>query len=144
MHLSVLLPLQESLLLHSTLLNVDKEEKPGTANQAQREQEIERTTVVASIIDNGRADQWADESTRLSHDREQTEKKKFFPSRCDLGDHGLRIAVPRTDKQSIESLVYPNLPLVMETEALRPDADHAPAVEKDDAYGDDHEHGLGG
>lgn len=37
---------------------------------------------------------------------------------------------------------HPNLPSMVETESLRPDADHPPAVKQDDSHCDSVEHGL--
>ena len=105
LHFCVLFLLQENFLLNSTLFNINEEEKPCAAEQTQREQEIERATVVAGIIDNGRAHQWPNKSACFADDGEQAEEKKFFAPWCDLRDHGLRIAVPWTDKQAVEDLI---------------------------------------
>lgn len=41
-------------------------------------------------------------------------------------------------------LVDPYFPLVVKSERLCPDSDHAPAIKQDDAYSDRIEHCLGG
>ena len=44
---------------------------------------------------------------------------------------------------SYSQKTYPNFPLIVEAELLRPDANHAPAVEQYNADCDNHEHSLG-
>ena len=65
-------------------------------------------------------------------------------SGCDFANHDLRVGIPRAHKQSIEDLVHPDFPHVLEAEVGRPVSDHAPAIEQDDAYHDGVEHGLRG
>lgn len=142
--LQTLLPLQELSLFHPTLLHVDEPPKPHTTSQTQCEQEVERTAVVPRIIDNRTAHQRADERTRLAHNAKQRKEQELLTPRRHLTDHRLAVAVPRTHKQAVESLIHPDLPALVEAEVLAPDADHAPAIEEHDTHCDDHEHGLGG
>lgn len=88
------LPLQESLLLQPTLLDIHKEEKEGATSQTQSKEKVEWTTIVAGIIDDGTAYQRSNESAGLSDDRKKTEEQELFASGCDLADHRLRVAVP--------------------------------------------------
>lgn len=143
-HLDRLLPLQEPLLLNPTLTNIHEKEQPRATNQTQREQEVKRTTIIPRIVDNRTADQRPNKRTRLTDDREQAEEEELLAPRRHLADHGLRVTVPRADEQAVEDLVQPDFPALVEPEGLRPDADHAPAVEEDNADGHGHEHGLGG
>lgn len=143
LHAPTLLPFQKYLLLHPTLLDIDKEIQKCTASETQRKQEVKRTTVVPRIINNRTTHKRSDKRTRLPHNAEQREEQELLAARRHLADHRLAVAVPRTHEQAIESLIHPDFPALMEAERLRPDADHAPAVEDDDAHCDDHEHGFG-
>lgn len=49
-----------------------------------------------------------------------------------------------TDEEAVEGLVQPYFPNMVEAESLRPNPDHAPAVEENDPDGDGVEHGFGG
>lgn len=121
---------QEPLLFDSTLLQVDKEGQNAEAQQTQAKQEVEGQAVVAVgvSIDDGAADNGTDERRRLAHDAEQAEKQEFFTPGCHFADHDLAVGVPRTNHQAVEGLIEPELPDVMETERLGPDADHAPSI----------------
>ena len=56
----------------------------------------------------------------------------------------MRVGVPWAHEEAVEGLVDPDFPDVVEAEVRAPDADHAPAVEQDDAEHDGVEHGFGG
>lgn len=61
-----------------------------------------------------------------------------------IGTYRLRIAIPGANEQAVKDLIHPDFPLVVESEAVGPDPDHAPAIEQDDSHGYGVEHGLGG
>ena len=69
-------------------------------------------------------------------------------TRSDFADHDLRVRVPRADEDAIPPryqssiwltqfveaqvdlhLIKPELPFVMKSELVRPDADHSPAIQ---------------
>lgn len=131
-------------MFNPALPNIHKEEQPGAADCTEGEEEIKRAAVVPGIINDSAADQRPNERARLSDDREQAKEQEFFASRRYFRNHCLGVGIPRANKQSVENLVHPDFPSLVEPEGLRPDADHAPTVEKDNADGDDGEHGLGG
>ena len=54
----------------------------------------------------------------------------------------LRVTVPRTNKQPIESLVQPHLPTPMKPEAPRPNPNHAPPIQQNNSHGNDIKHRL--
>jgi hypothetical protein len=56
----------------------------------------------------------------------------------------LTVAIPWTNHQAVPDLIQPELPFMVKPELLRPDADHTPAVEEDDAEHDYVEHDFGG
>lgn len=121
---------QEPLLLYAALLQIHPNHQQHRARQSQREQEVERRGVVPvrRRIYDGARHQRPDERGRLADDGEEREEQKLFAPRRDLGDHNLRIRIPRADKKTVEGLVDPNFPQVVEAEVLRPDAYHAPSV----------------
>ena len=80
-------------------------------------------------INDSRADEGTDEARGFTDDREQREEQEFFTSWGHLRDHDLRVRVPRTHKEAIDGLIQPELPGIVVTEALRPDADHTPTVQ---------------
>ena len=79
-------------------------------------------------IYNSRRDHGADEGGGLANNGEKGEEEKFLATRRDFADHNLGVAVPGADEETVESLVYPELPAMMEAEGLCPDTYHSPTV----------------
>lgn len=94
-------------------------------------------------IDNSTRDQRANKTARFADNAEQREEQELVSARRHFRDHDLAVAVPGADEEAVEGLVEPDFPAIVETEALRPDADHAPAVEQDYGDGDGVEHCFG-
>ena len=141
----LLLPLQEGVLLVPALVQVQKRPQAEHAHETERKEEIKgrRVVPVGRGIDDGAGHQGPDEAGRLADDAEEREEEELVAARGDLADHDLRVRVPGADEQAVEDLVQPDLPDVLEAEAGRPVADHAPAVEQQDGEHDGVEHGLG-
>lgn len=89
------------------LLEVDPEEQDAKTNQAEREEEVKRSRVVVTRarVNNGARYNRPDKGRSFADDAEQAEKEELVASRCDLGDHDLRVAVPGADKEAIVRLV---------------------------------------
>ncbi|KAL9026727.1 MAG: hypothetical protein Q9196_004643, partial [Gyalolechia fulgens] len=109
----------------------DEQEKTG---QAEPEQEIKGGGSVAAGagVDDGARDQGPDEGGSLADDGEEREEEEFLAAGGDFGDHDLRVRVPGADEEAVEGLVEPDFVGVVEAEGWGPDADHAPAVARED------------
>nr|POF03974.1 glucosamine-6-phosphate isomerase 1 [Quercus suber] len=116
----------------------DSEQK---AREAEAEEEVERGGIVVRGrgVDDGGGDERPDEARGLADDAE----KDGPEGKCSIATYRLAVAIPWANEQPVEDLIDPDLPDVVEAKALRPDADHAPAIQQDDADGYGVEHGLG-
>lgn len=79
-------------------------------------------------IDDGARHERPNERRSFANNGEERKEEKFLATRGDLGNHNLAVRVPGTNKETVEGLVEPELPHMVEAEAGSPDANHAPAI----------------
>lgn len=76
-------------------------------------------------------------------DSKETEEHILIPSRCDLGHHGLSIRIIRGLEQAKENIVNPEIPDMVISDFIGPQAEHTIKWDEDTEGIGDNEHVLG-
>lgn len=101
-------------------------------------------SIAIGVIDDGSGNKRSDKRRGLAEDVEKGEEDVHLGRRRDFGHERGGICLPGGRSTPVPRLEQPELPYVMESNHVRPVADHSPDVDHDGGNSVEDEHLFGG